>query len=440
MSFLERVEKVPKEVWQFIDTKIWEKSKSSIKDRIIMTIYIAVRRYSIDDLQNKSSALTFNTLLAIIPILALIFAVMKGLGFANIIEPSYFERSLFDKKTVMKIFSFIDNYLSQTKDGLFIGVGLVSLLITVWSLISTLERIFNDIWRTKNLRSYKRIFTDYFSLIFILPFLLIFASGFTAFLSTALNEHFPLDFILSPTIILITKIIPWITSWLLFSIAYIFIPNTKVKISSALISGLLAGAAFYVFQMIYISGQIWLTRYNAIFGSFAMIPLLMLWLQVSWLICLIGAEIACAGQNIESLKEEVRYLKGNITPVDREFLSLVITHTIVRRMQLSLPPITAQRLAFETFTPIRLVRETLNKLLQAKVIVCCKNGDAEENYVPYLDINILSIGMLYEKIGKSGNTNLFDKTNEKYRTLYDYYMKLKNEEWKIEQSILIKDL
>lgn len=333
VSFDKFVLKV-KQILHFLRYDIWRLTENEVTGirvrfyNLIKVIILSVRRYSEDELQHKASALTYYTLLSIVPVLAVFFGIAKGFGMQNNLQGEleyYFEAQ---SGLLSRLIVYIDSYLEHTKSGVFIGIGLILLFWTAMNLIGTIEKSFNDIWQVKKGRSYWRKFTDYFSMLLILPVLIISSSGISIFLSTKLSEFAHFD-ILSPFVQFALRFSPYVLTWILFTCVYIFIPNTHVKIKNAFISGIVTGTAFQLFQFFYIHGQIWVSKYNAIYGSFAAIPLLLLWVQLSWLIVLFGAELAFAGQNIEEYEFEKD--SKHISRRFYDFLILVIASVITKR-------------------------------------------------------------------------------------------------------------
>ena len=266
------------DIWRFITYDIWRitenevtRTKYSIYN-VIKTVYLCVNRFTKDRLVSKASALTYSTLLAIVPIFAIAFAIARGFGVSVLMENQLRDGFGGGPQTMEAILQFVDSYLSQTKSGIFIGVGLIMLLWTVLNLISSIEITFNRIWQVKKGRSMYRKITDYFSMLLLMPILIVFSGGLSIFMSTMLKSME--DFVLlAPIVKFLIRLIPFALTWLMFTGLYIFMPNTKVKLKHALISGILAGTAYQAFQFLYISGQLWVSRYNAIYGSFAALPL-----------------------------------------------------------------------------------------------------------------------------------------------------------------------
>ena len=331
-------------LWKFLTYDIWRITEDEVTKttfslyNIIKTIYLCINRFTKDRQVNKASALTYSTLLAIVPILAILFAIARGFGFDNLMESQVRMGFGGHNQTTEVILQFVNSYLSQTKSGIFIGVGLIMLLWTVINLISSIEITFNRIWEIKKARSMYRKITDYFSMFLLMPILIVISGGLSIFMSTSLKyiEDFVL---LAPILKFLIRLIPFVLTWFMFTGLYIYMPNTKVRFKPALISGILAGTAHQAFQFLYISGQLWVSRYNAIYGSFAALPLFLLWLQISWTICLFGAELTYAGQNIRNFSFDKD--TKNISRRFRDFVSILIMSLIAKRFEENIKPYTA---------------------------------------------------------------------------------------------------
>ena len=358
-------------LWKFLTYDIWRITEDEVTKttfslyNIIKTIYLCINRFTKDRLVNKASALTYSTLLAIVPILAILFAIARGFGFDNLMESQVRMGFGGHNQTTEVILQFVNSYLSQTKSGIFIGVGLIMLLWTVINLISSIEITFNRIWEIKKARSMYRKITDYFSMFLLMPILIVISGGLSIFMSTSLKyiEDFVL---LAPILKFLIRLIPFVLTWFMFTGLYIYMPNTKVRFKPALISGILAGTAHQAFQFLYISGQLWVSRYNAIYGSFAALPLFLLWLQISWTICLFGAELTYAGQNIRNFSFDKD--TKNISRRFRDFVSILIMSLIAKRFEENIKPYTAEEMSEECQIPIRLTHQVLYELLEINLL------------------------------------------------------------------------
>lgn len=432
-------------LWKFLTYDIWRitedevtRTKFSVYN-IIKTIYLCINRFTKDRIVNKASALTYSTLLAIVPILAILFAIARGFGFDNLMENQIVSGFGGPTAATEVILQFVNSYLSQTKSGIFIGVGLVMLLWSVLNLINNMEITFNRIWQVKKARSMYRKVTDYFSMLLLIPILLVVSGGLTIFMSTMLKNV--ADFaLLAPLSKFLLQLIPFALTWFMFTGLYVFMPNTNVKLKHALISGILAGTAHQAFQILYISSQLWVSRYNAIYGSFAALPLFLLWLQISWTICLFGAELTYAGQNIQnfSFDKDAR----NISQRYRDFISILIMSLIAKRFGKGAPPYTAEEISEECQIPIRLTNETLYELQEINMLheVVTDQKSEDIAYQPSIDINKLNVALLLDKLDIHGSEDFkIDKDNEfsgQWKALLD----AREEYYKSASRVLLKDL
>lgn len=399
---------------------------------------LSVREFTQGGVINKASALTYSTLLSIIPILAILFAIARGFGFANILEDLLRNGLQSYSQAAEIILSFVDSYLSHTKSGVFIGIGLVMLFYTIFLLTNNIELTFNSIWQVKKPRSFSRKMTDYFSMILLVPILIILSVGISIFMSTMVKniEEYVL---LAPIIKFLVKLSPFVLTWGMFTALYIFIPNTKVKFKFAILPGILAGTGFQLFQYLYIGSQIWVSKYNAIYGSFAAIPMFLLWTQISWSICLYGAQLCYVAQNLRnfSFSNDTK----NISRRYHDFLCIVIMSLICKRFQTTDSPYTAEELSDEHKIPIRLTKNILYELQDLQMIYETQSNDEQETpaYLPSIDINRMNVSMLLSKLDQTGSEAFkieLDDFNAPWKALeearQDYYENT--------SKILLKDL
>ena len=248
----------------------------------------------------QASALTYSTLLAIVPILAVIFAIARGFGYNKYIE-IWFRDALSSQPQVADILTdFVNSYLIHTQSGIFLGVGLLFMLYTVLMLVNNVEETFNEIWQVSNARPLMRSLTNYMAMFFVFPNIIVVSMGLSIFMATV-AKHTDGVLILGPAVRSLLDFSPYLLLSLLFIGLYVYMPNTDVKLKSAIVPGILSGIAMQLLQLFYIHSQIWVTGYNAIYGSFAALPLFMLWLQISWTICLFGAQLTFTNQNLDRI-------------------------------------------------------------------------------------------------------------------------------------------
>ncbi|WP_321436927.1 YihY/virulence factor BrkB family protein [uncultured Bacteroides sp.] len=429
----------------FITYDIWRVSEAEVTHakfsfyNIIKTIILAVRRFTTDRITDKASALTYSTLLSIVPLLAILFAIARGFGFDHMMEEQVRSGLGSQEVATETILNFVESYLKQTKSGIFVGVGLVLLLWTVVNLTANIELTFNNIWQVKKQRTLYRKITDYFSMFLLLPILIVVSGGLTIFMSTMIKsmEGFV---VLAPVMKVLVRMIPFILTWFMFTALYIFMPNTKVKFKHAFISGIIVGTTYQAFQFLYINGQISVTKYNAIYGSFAAIPLFLLWLQISWTICLFGAELTYAGQNIRNFNFEKD--AKNISRRYRDFLSILIMSIICKRFEKGEMPYSAEEISLEYRIPIRLTNRILGLLQEINLVHETIADTKSENimYLPSIDINKINVALLLERIDTNGSEDFKIDKEEEFRNHWHTLLESRDLYQKRNSEILLKDL
>lgn len=404
--------------WQFLTYDIWritENEFNSFGAFLIVSLkalLMSINRFINDRLSSKASALTYSTLLAIVPTLALLFSIAKGFNSRTIIESQLLSSFPGQQEILLKALTFVDNYLSQAQGGLFVGLGIVLLLWTVLSLIGNIESAFNEIWYVKKGRSIYRQITDYFSLILLIPLFMVFSSGLTLFITTfASNSNYA--HLLSPLASAIFAVLPFFVTCTAFTFIYVYIPNTHVKLKYAIIPGLISGIAFQIFQYFYISGQIWVSKYNAIYGSFAALPLLLLWLQISWIICLYGAALTNAAQNARnySFEKETKTISRRY----KDFVTLVVVSMIVRQFIKQDRPYSSDDISFEGEIPTSLTKQILYELGEIGIIIEVYNEQTRMHvYQPAFDVHLMTVGDLFDRIGREGSENFNIDKNKRF--------------------------
>ena len=431
---------------RFVTYDIWritENEVSGLKEfyiNTIKTILLAIRGFRDENLQTRASALTYSTLLAIVPFLAVLVGIAKGFGFQNNVREELFAYFPGHEVELDKAFEFVDSYLAQAQGGVIIGIGLIFLFYIVINLISSIEDTFNDIWQINKSRAWYRKISDYLALFLLLPILMIISSGMSIFISTLQNSFLSQYVIFTPLVEAFFKIAPYVITALAFTGLYIFLPNTKVRFVNGFIAGVVAGATFQFFQVLYISGQIWVSKYNAIYGSFAALPLLLLWLQLSWLICLFGAELSYASQNVKKFSFE-RDSK-NISRRYKDFLTLLITTLVVKRFTQGEKPYTADELSETYRIPIKITSQILYQLTELGILNEVNIGNDERivYYQPAIDVNKISVSFLFSKIDEFGSENFKIDTSELFSNEWKTLLKTREDMIKANSNILLKDL
>jgi membrane protein len=398
------------DVVQFLNTDIWRLQANKLTPRRSFWIrqlrifVLAIRRFNVDKCELRASALTFYSLLSIVPVVAMAFAVAKGFGFEKILGEQLVAKLEGHEEVADRIIGFAQSLLENTKGGAIAGVGIVVLFWTVIKVLGNIEKSFNDIWGVKTPRAMGRKLADYLSVMMICPVLLISASSITVLLTTQLTvlvERLSFLGYLADALILFLKILPYGVIWLVFTFIYVFMPNTKVEVKSALWGGVLAGTIYQLVQLAYISFQIGVSKYGAIYGSFAALPLFLVWLQLSWLIVLLGAEVSFAHQNVATYEFEEDCER--VSHSFKRIIALKIAYLCVRNFLDAEKPSTAEDIARELEAPVRLVRSVLSELTEARVLseVCSENREGVA-YQPACDIQRLTVSGVIERLDQQG--------------------------------------
>ena len=268
--------------------------------RIYKTLVLTVKFFTAKRVMAKASALTYSTLLAIVPILAVVFAIARGFGFNKYIEVWFRDILASQPQAADIIIGWVNSYLVHTQSGLFLGIGLVFMLYTVLMLVNNIEETFNEIWQVSSSRSLYRSFTNYLAAFFLFPIFIVVTTGCSVVLTTLVSSM-PDVLMLGSALRHLLGFLPYVLLSLLFIGLYVSMPNTHVEWRCAIVPGIIAGVGIQWLQLFYVHSQLWVTGYNAIYGSFAALPLFMLWVQISWTICLFGAEMTFANQHMNRM-------------------------------------------------------------------------------------------------------------------------------------------
>jgi membrane protein len=410
MQLKARYIRKPSDIVQFLNTDIWRLQANKLPPRRSFWIrqlrifLLAIRRFNVDKCELRASALTFYSLLSIVPVVAMAFAVAKGFGVEKILGEQLIAKLEGHEEVAERIIGFAQSLLQNTKGGAIAGVGIVVLFWTVIKVLGNIETSFNDIWGVKTPRAMGRKLADYLSVMMICPVLLITASSITVILTTQIAlmvERLSFLGYLADIIILVLKILPYAVIWLVFTFIYAFMPNTKVELKSAVWAGILAGTIYQLVQLVYIRFQIGVAQYGAIYGSFAALPLFLVWLQLSWLIVLFGAEISFAHQNVATYEFEADCLK--VSYAFKRMVALMITYLCVKKFLNAEMPPTAGDISRELEVPIRLVRSVLSELTQAKLLSeVCLDHREDAAYQPACDIDRLTVAAVIERLDQQG--------------------------------------
>jgi membrane protein len=398
----------------FLKEDIWTKSdnyQSTIKRlsvKALKVFLLSIQGFNRDICQLRASALTLYTLLSIVPVIALLFGIAKGFGFEKKLEQQLLEKASEQDTMMLQLIEFSQNMLSSTKGGLVAGIGIIVLFWSVIKVISNIEESFNHIWDIKKNRSVGRKLSDYLSLMMLAPVLLIVSSSITVFVKTKiawLVEVIHLPEFGTKLMLYAMSFSPLIIMILLFTFVFLFMPNQKISVKAGVIAGVITGILFQVAQSAYLSLQIGVSSYNAIYGSFAALPLFLVWLQLVWMIVLFGCEISFFIHNFESYRYNKKFSRLSFSL--KKNIAIQVCHFIVKRFLNKEKAADVGLISKALSLPISIVQKTLKELIDSHLIVELNVEEGEESiYQPAHDINNLTIGTITNALETAGQNSV----------------------------------
>ena len=408
---------------QFIKSEVWLLETSQYHPvagfliRQLRIILISIKGFKDHRIQLRASALTFYSLLSIVPVAAMVFGIAKGFGFKTRLE-NELNKMISEREELADVLTYVQEFansmLENINGGVIAGVGVVFLFWSVMKLLGNIENSFNVIWQIRKSRSFTRKFSDYLSIMLIAPILFFLSSTITVYLGNIAGSESIIGENLGPLLMIVVKLMPYLLIFLLFTLLYVIMPNTKVQFKYALNAGFIAGIIFQITQFVYIYFQVGIGRFGAIYGSFVALPLFLFWLQISWLIVLLGAEMSFAYQNLEKYEFESKVF--SISRKNRRLLTFLLMHTIVKRFQTGEKPNTAAELSHSLGIPVRMVREIIYDLIEANLLVEATTDSVRENaYLPAIDINLISVGLLFERLELSGDDRIMAESSKQLK-------------------------
>jgi membrane protein len=390
---------------KFLENDIWQfptKAKGLPRQLLegLLAVFVAGRDFIEDKAPLRASALTYYTVLSVVPVLAMAFAVAKGFGFEETLRERIMSTSEQNREVLLYLFQFAENALANVQGGLIAGIGVIMLLYSVVRMLSLIEESFNAVWMVGKARSWLRKFTDYTAIAIFAPIIIIFSGSATVFLGSNLEEfarQWGWYDTVGGLLTFITGGIPILLVLGLFAALYMIMPNTRVKPMAAIPAGIIAGLLYVGVEWVYVSFQIGVSNYNGIYGSFAALPLFLFWVQLSWTIVLFGAELSYAFQNITDLvKKRQRVTLGTI---GRFKLMLAILKQLLHERNSGQPLVAVSKLAATLETTEGTLRSALYELEKAG-LVAGNEVEGREEYVATYDREQTDMLLVIEKLTK----------------------------------------
>jgi membrane protein len=370
-------------------------------------VYLALKCFFSDKCALRGSALTFYVLMSLVPMAAMAFGVAKGFNLDKKLETLILSSLSQQSEVITKVIQFARNILNETRADIMAIIGLFMLFWSVIKVLTNIEISFNEIWGVKEHRTLARKFTDYLSIIFLAP-LCIFAAGtfnlfVQSFLDDLMQQYYLISyfsFAIKPAL----RLIPFFLLTAFFSFTYLIVPNTKVNFKSAFFGGAIASVLYQLLQILYFSAQAEASKSNPIYGSFAALPLFLMWLQFSWYILLLGAEVAFASQNMRLYIYESE--TESITPRLLKISTVYVLKDILLSFLEEKPSGNVEAMANKLNLPIRLMGKIISTLEKSKLIIRVDNGDGDTNFIPITTVEKYDFYYVFNKLEDLGSTDI----------------------------------
>ena len=437
--------KILNQLRQFIEVDLWRIRLKSLPKRkrilfgFIRVWVIAIKEFIHDKCSEKASALTYFSMLSLVPVIAMVVAIANAFGVRGLMEQELAKYFSGQEAVLEKVIPFADRMLSGSSGGIVTGVSIVFLIFTVIRLLMNIEAAFNDMWDIKHNRRWERKISDYVAVILLGPVLLIVASSATIFVKDTIQEFITsIEFLgqLRSGIIFLLKLLPYTILWFLLFGLYLIFPNTRVRFWPALFAGIVAGTLYQLNQQAFISLQFAFARYDAIYGSIAFLPLFLIWLQISWLIVLFGAEICYGVQYIDQW--EINSEKLKISLSHKKKLMILLLYRVVKSFEKGEGPYSLNDLAGSVNIPRRYVVDICYELEKSKLIIRVDGDDVA--YQPSFDINQMDIYTVLDKYESEGMGDFDPRKSKAFQSIEGALEQIQ-EKWKTgDTNVLIKDL
>lgn len=419
---------------------VWNDHRQTFRVRFIKTVNLSVRTMMDPNLQTRSYALTFNTLLSIVPAFALMLAICKGFGLQSLLQDEIIRIFPSQRRMAETLMQLVNSYLDETSHGIFVGIGIIFLLYTVVTLMSEIENNFNWIWGADDDRTLYQKLVDYVAICLLIPVMLICSIGINIFMTDSVREYFHVP-LLSPVIGVVLDLAPFFLVCIAFTFSFYWIPHTKVKLVYAAVSGVLCGIAFQILQLVFLNGQIMVSRYNAIYGSFAFLPLFLMWLMISWLIVLSGCVLTYSAQYVFCFP----FTKSG-DEISMKYYTKVLTvvsAVIAARYLRNQTPLSIGGISVKYIIPVRLVQRAVRHLKKAGLIYYVQvPGNLQYDYgiVPAVDLTGFTVADLLRRLDEYGVKNFIPTFDRRFRGIVECVDAIKDTEYSFADKTLLRDV
>lgn len=397
-------------IWELEDRQFGAPRRLAL--RLMQLATVVVREFVNDQCLLRASALTFATVLSIVPLLAIVFALLKGFGAEIDLEVLILDHvGAGSQEAVDAIFTYVSNS-NMTRLG---SLGLILLVFSVLTLLTNIEKSFNHIWGVRETRTLIRRFADYFSIAVIGPVLILVAVSMTTTVeSQLLSEQLIKQSVIGDLLFFVFKLAPFFAMWAVFAGLYLFMPNTRISVRAALIGGAFGGILWQLVQWGYVNFQFGVSRYNAIYGTMAALPIFMMWIYVSWMIVLLGLEVTFAVQNIRTILRD--FGSDRVSVAGRELATVELLTAVGRGFVAGEAAASAEELSARLGLSPRLVRQLLGQLVHLGYLAeVMMESDRSTAYQPARALETMSVAEVVAALRHEGGAPLRHRPVAEYQ-------------------------
>ncbi|HET9599071.1 MAG TPA: YihY/virulence factor BrkB family protein, partial [Anaeromyxobacteraceae bacterium] len=369
--------------------------------------YAAVHGFVRNRVTVRAAALTYYTVLSLVPFLAFSFAILKGFGaYDSFIEGTvrpYIDRTFGANTALLGSIERILQFVERTNVSALGAVGLVALVYTSVSLLGSVEDALNEIWGARTRRSFLRQVTDYVTLLVTTPLLVVAAtaaataaqsSGVVVYLRDALD--------LGEVIDLVLRFTSLATVGVAFFAVYVILPNVRIRPLSALLGAGVAAVLWQLVLVLYVRLQVGVSSYNALYSVLGALPIFLVWTYASWLVLLVGGQVAAGHQNQRLLRQRLR--SSHLDQALRETLAVLVVTHVTRDFLEGAPRRRAAALAEAVGAPELAVQDVLDALARGRVLVRTEEG-GQARWVPGGDVDALRVSDVRDAVRRDGEAD-----------------------------------
>lgn len=391
-------------------------SSSKLKKTIKLLI-LTTENFHISHSSLWSSNLSFYSIFSFIPILAIVLSIAGVFGFKDLIINSLFELLPIEPEVYKYILSFTGKVLGNTKEGVVTLVALASLIWAIIKIFSLIEYSFNAIWKVESSRNIFRKITDYTSIVILFPFAIIGSNILSSTINAKLQTLSANTTIFISLSLNILKFFNIFTLCLLLGVVYTIIPNTKVKFQFAILSGTFSALLIFGMQLLFFRFQRFLISYDAIYGSFAILPVFLLWQRFFWSIMLLGCHLNFISQNYYKYDYSLNPIKLSFH--EKKIISLMIMYILIKNFEDNECEITTEYVAKKLEISINLTQNLIDNLIKIGLINKISVDNKPFFYKPSTSIEKMDIDFITKKLEFFGINNLLDLEENKLKIIYE---------------------